>query len=111
MVKEPIVRQLLLYSSTSIESPSSFLSLSLINNSRLINSFDTLIYDTRIPNYDFFPSNKAKSGTNSLNLPMSHQCPTPFENKNRTYSMYIPCYKRNYFDKMLPDLSCESMQP
>lgn len=112
MVKEKIVRELLYYTKCSLGSPSPFLALSMIDDQKVHNSFK-LIQNQFIQKVNFFPFSKPNHFSLSTHINEAFQCPSTLKGKsdNITFSVFIPCFKRNYFKLTLTRLSNETMQP
>lgn len=113
MVKESVVRELLYYTKSSMDSPSSFLALSLVNNKKIHNSFENLLSNKFIQNVDFFPSSKPENQILTINQNEAFKCPSIFKSnkKNVTFSVYIPCYKRDYFRLFFSQMNRQTLQP
>ena len=115
MVKESIVRELLYYTKSSIDSPTPFLTLSLIDDHKVHNSYDNLISSNYIHNVDFYPFSQQSRHANAIaTRPLDHfKCPGNIAKNfnNVTFSVFIPCFKRNYFDQILSIMDNQTMQP
>lgn len=113
MVKENIVRELLYYSKVSMDSPSPFLTLSLINDLKVQNSYDNLISTQNIQNVDFFPFSKSQDLTSINKVNDEFKCPGTLNKaiNDTTFSVFIPCFKRNYFKQILSIMDNQTAQP
>lgn len=102
MVKESIVRELLFYSNSTMNSQPSFLSLSMINSQKVHNSYDLFSTETIGKIYGIKPRINER-----------FQCPKKLNEtkKDYTFSIFIPCFKRNYFKGLFKNFSKQIYQP
>lgn len=114
MVKEPIVRELLYYTKSSMDSPSPFLALSLNNDLRIRNFYENLLSNEPIEKVDFFPFSKKNNNQTIQERPnKAFKCPYPMgsNKEDASYSVFIPCYKRNYFRSIFSMMNMQTLQP
>lgn len=103
MTKEEIIRDLLFYTKNSMDSPSPFIALSMIDENKGYNSYDNLIINETIQ--------KVNENTLTTQINQKFQCPELLNKKNFTFAVFIPCFKRNYFKAILSMFSKQITQP
>lgn len=111
MAKETVIRELLYYTKSSMDSPSPFLTLSLINELKIHNSFENLLSNEFIEKVDFFPFSKKKEIERRPNE--AFKCPDVYgdDKKNATFSIFVPCFRRNYFKLFFSMMRMQILQP